>query len=306
MAASGVSTIQIVVAGDSTKIWPTIARVIRISKTAFILHFHAVEPEKSRFLARFSTAAKKTDSPAVASDMHVRTRTSVLWVASTTRWDMNKGIIIGGLLILGFILYRQWPRTSAKPETTPSYAASTEAFQKNQRNISTVNKPRSMAAQPATALPAAGPQEKTTAAQPTEVTYKFNTPGIAAEDMDLLKQIAEKAQHSGNSRVAYIGESSDLYAIEPHFFVNGANNQAELHQVQAFEDGKMVQREAYPVPSGQDPANISAAVRKAVDEGAMVINLSSAKIDRSRLADAISYARSKGVLVVAVPPASPK
>ncbi|MBS1971931.1 MAG: hypothetical protein JSU04_16595 [Bdellovibrionales bacterium] len=134
-----------------------------------------------------------------------------------------------------------------------------------------------------------------------------------AEDEKLLKQLIVKAQQTGSSKVAYVGELPELYAFDPRFFVKTVNAQGqpalELRPVESMEQNKLVQREAYAVPSvgAVDYNNLGHAIMKATDDGAMLVNLTSAGIDRSRLDDSIRYARNRGVVVVTVrPPAPPK
>jgi hypothetical protein len=150
-------------------------------------------------------------------------------------------------------------------------------------------------------------------AQVPSVKPRENAKSYADEDEKLLKQLILKAQQTGSSKVAYVGELPELYAFDPRFFVKTVNAQGqpalELRAVESMEQNKLVQREAYAVPSvgAIDYNNLSHAIMKATDDGAMLVNLTSAGVDRSRLDDSIRYARNRGVVVVTVrPPVAPK
>lgn len=146
-----------------------------------------------------------------------------------------------------------------------------------------------------------------------DVPDKAKSKPYAAEDEKLLKQLIAKTQQTGSSKIAYVGELPELYAFDPRFFVKTVNAQGqpalELRPVESMEQNKLVQREAYAVPSvgAVDYNNISHAIMKATDDGAMLVNLTSVGIDRTRLDDSIRYARNRGVVVVTVrPPAAAK
>lgn len=130
----------------------------------------------------------------------------------------------------------------------------------------------------------------------------------AAEDEKLLKQLVAKSQQTGSSKIAYVGELPELYAFDPRFFVKTVNAQGqpalELRPVESIEQNKLVQREAYAVPSvgSVDYNNLGHAIMKATDDGAILVNLTSSGIDRSRLDSSIRYARDRGVVVVTVRP----
>lgn len=129
----------------------------------------------------------------------------------------------------------------------------------------------------------------------------------APEDEERLKNLAAHSLQHG-SRVAYVGDVTELYAFEPGFFVKVVNAQGQdalqLRAVEMVENNRLIQREAYPVPPTPSPDYniLDLAIRKATDDGAMLINLASANVDRNRLTDSINYARNRGVVVVSVRP----
>jgi hypothetical protein len=240
---------------------------------------------------------------------------------------MNKSVFIGGLLIAVIFFYgfgrpgrhlstAHIGKGALLPKTTGIVAAprfTTETYNKKRYDRRIVA--QQQAAQP-TKVSKVSPLSRriepkglspaasliTSSVQPNTLAL-----GYAPEDSELIRHLASQAQRQG-SRVAYIGEVPELYAFDPRFFVKNVDAQGQpslqAHEVESVEGDKLVQREPYPIPSSSslDYNLLNFAVRRATDDGAMLINLASANVDRLRLADSINYARNHGAVVVTVRP----
>lgn len=127
------------------------------------------------------------------------------------------------------------------------------------------------------------------------------------KDIELLRAVSERSRQQG-SKVAYIGELPSLYAFEPRFFSQQANDVGDSSwQIQGVNDsssGFFVQREPYPLPKGglSDYSLLSKVIIRAASDGAILINIAAPGLDRSRLTAAINYAHTRGVPVIAISP----
>lgn len=136
---------------------------------------------------------------------------------------------------------------------------------------------------------------------PTVVENEVVAPNMPTKkDLELLKAAAERSQQQG-SKVAYIGEMPALYAFEPRFFTQQSG---QILGVDETVGSQYVQREPYPIPDGNiaNYALLSKVIIRATDDGANLINIAAANVDRTQLSSSIRYAQSHGVPVVNVAP----